>query len=69
MSSHIACERDVPPLGGVGGYLGDLWGQVGVRLLQPGYGAVTEASHQSHQGVEVLQLEEFLQAGGTSDVG
>ena len=68
MSSHGASYQKAPPFRGLEGHLGDLRGQVRVCLLQPGYGAVAEASHQCHQGVEVLQLEEFL-AGGTSDVG
>lgn len=41
-------------------YLGDLWGEMGVGLLQTTDGTVAQSPNHGHKRVKVLQLEEFL---------
>lgn len=46
-------------------HLVGLRADVGLCVFEAGDGAVAEAAHHRHQGVEVLQLEELLWMRGT----
>lgn len=52
----------------VGPHLGAVRAQVGMGVLEPGDGTVTQAPSDRHQCVEILQLVEFLGREGDAEV-